>query len=124
MGWIAVAPRSEFTRVVRSRATPPVDDEPVWVIPCITVRRAHRGRGIAIQLIQAAVAYASEQGASLVEAYARADHIRTGDDNAFYGTQEMFSRAGFEVVREPLPNLPRNWVPRVAMRMGTERAGV
>jgi hypothetical protein len=32
----------------------------------------------------------------------------------------MFSRAGFEVVREPLPNLPRNWVPRVAMRIKTE----
>ena len=45
VGWVAVAPRSEFTRVVRSRATPPVDDEPVWVIPCVTVRRTHRGQG-------------------------------------------------------------------------------
>ena len=48
VGWIAVSPRSEFNRVVRSRATPPVDEEPVWVIPCITVLRAHRGRGVAI----------------------------------------------------------------------------
>ena len=30
VGWIAVAPRSELTRIVRSRATPPVDDLPVW----------------------------------------------------------------------------------------------
>ena len=58
VGWVAVAPRSEFTRIVRSRTTPPVDDEPVWVIPCITVRKAHRGRGIAVDLIRAAVAYA------------------------------------------------------------------
>ena len=120
VGWIAVAPRNEFTRIVRSRTTPPVDDETVWVIPCITVNKAHRGRGIAIALIQAAAKYAGEHGAPAVEAYPRADGIRTGDDNAFFGTREMFSRAGFEVVREPLPNLPRNWVPRVAMRIKTE----
>ena len=30
VGWIAVAPRNELTRIVRSRATPPVDDEPIW----------------------------------------------------------------------------------------------
>ena len=119
VGWIAIAPRSEFTRIVRSRATPPVDDEPSWVIPCITVRKAHRGRGIAIQLIRAAVAYAGEHGAAFVEAYARADHLRTGDDNAYYGTEEMFTRAGFEVARQPLPNLPAKWVPRVAMRTVT-----
>ena len=123
VGWIALAPRTEFSRIVRSRTTPPVDVEPVWVIPCITVRKAHRGRGIAIQLIQAAVAYAGEHGASLVEAYARADHVRTRDDNAYFGTEEMFRRAGFEVMRGPLPNLPTKWVPRVAMRRRTDNEG-
>ena len=120
VGWIAVSPRSEFNRIVRSRATPPVDDEPVWVIPCITVLRAHRGRGVAIALIQAAVAYAGSQGATAVEGYPRADGQRTGDDNAFFGTEPMFRRAGFQVIREPLPGLPRNWLPRVAMRIYTE----
>ncbi len=121
VGWIAVAPRSELTRVVRSRATPPVDDEPVWVIPCVTVRKNQRGRGIALAQIQAAVAYAGEQGAPAVEAYPRAGAERTGDDNVYFGTQPLFRRAGFEVVREPLPGLPRNWPPRVAMRIATPR---
>ena len=116
-GWVAVAPRDELTRIVRSRATPPVDGEPVWVIPCITVRKGFRGRGIAAGLIRAAVAYAGEQGAPAVEAYPRADGERTGDDNAYFGTEPLFRRAGFQVVREPLPNLPRNWLPRVAMRI-------
>ena len=120
VGWIAIAPRSEFTRIVRSRTTPAINDEPVWIIPCITVRKAHRGRGIAIALIQAAVAYAGEHEASIVEAYPRADEIRTRDDNAYFGTKAMFSRAGFEVVREPLPNLPRNWLPRATMRKSTQ----
>ena len=72
IGWIAVAPRDELTRLTRSRATPPADDTPVWVIPCITVRKGYRGQGIAVALIQAAVTYAGTQGAPAVEAYPRA----------------------------------------------------
>lgn len=120
-GWIAIAPREELSRTVRSRATPPVDDVAVWVIPCVTVRPAHRGRGIAVALIRAAVDYAYRHGAPAVEAYPRAGGERTGDDNAFFGTERMFRQAGFEVVREPLENRPRNWVPRVAMRMVVPR---
>ena len=123
VGWIAVAPRGELARTVRSRATPPVDDAPVWVIPCVTMRKAHRGRGIAVVLIRAAVDYAGEFGAPAVEAYPRADGVRTGDDNAFFGTEPLFRRAGFRVVREPLPDRPRNWLPRVAMRMDTRSKG-
>jgi hypothetical protein len=29
----------------------------------------------------------------------------------------MFRRAGFRVIRKPLKDLPRNWVPRVTMRI-------
>ena len=120
VGWIAVAPRNELTRIVRSRATPPVDDEPAWVIPCVTVRKGYRGQGIAVALILAAVEYAGKFGAPSVEAYPRADRERTGDDNAYFGTEPMFRRAGFQVVREPLPNHPRNWIPRLAMRIATQ----
>ena len=123
VGWVAVAPREELTRIVRSRAMPPVDDVPVWVIPCITVSKTHRGRGIAVALIKAAVRYAGEQEAPAVEAYPRADWERTGDDNVYFGTEAMFRRAGFEVVREPLPNRPRNWLPRPVMRISTASSG-
>jgi len=117
VGWIAIAPRDEFARIEASRATPRVDDEDVWVIPCITVRKGARGRGVALALIEAAVAYAMGQGAPAVEAYPRAGAARTGDDNAYFGTEPLFRRAGFRVVRIPLPDLPRNWIPRVAMRI-------
>ena len=69
VGWIAVAPRGELTRVDRSRATPRVDDVDVWVIPCVTVRKGARGRGITVALIAAAVEYAAAHGAPAVEAY-------------------------------------------------------
>lgn len=121
VGWVAVAPRSELARVDRSRATPRVDDEDVWVIPCVTVNKTDRGRGIALALIRAAVAYAFEKAAPAVEAYPRAGTARTKDDNAYIGTELLFRRAGFRVVRKPLKNLPRNWIPRVTMRAYAEQ---
>jgi GNAT superfamily N-acetyltransferase len=116
VGWISVAPRGELGRVDASRATPRLDDEAVWVIPCVTVAKTARGKGVAIALIQAAVAHAGAHGAPIVEAYPRAGEARTSDDNAYFGTEPLFRRAGFEVVRGVLENLPRNWTPRVTMR--------
>jgi len=99
VGWIAIAPRTELKRVEASRATPRVDEQDVWVIPCITVRPSARGRGVALALISAAVNYAQHHGAPAVEAYPRAGSARTKDDNAFFGTEPLFRRAGFKVIR-------------------------
>ncbi len=119
VGWVAIAPREQLIRVDRSRATTRVDDADVWIIPCVTVRKTARGRGIAVALIGAAVEYAARYGAPAVEAYPRAGTERTGDDNAYFGTEPMFRRAGIEVIRGPLKNRPRNWIARVAMRTAT-----
>ena len=117
VGWIAIAPRGELGRVDNSRATPRVDDRDVWVIPCVTVMKSARGCGIAVAMIRAAVHYALEHGAPAVEAYPRAGAQRTGDDNAYFGTEPLFRRAGFKLVRGPLDNRPKNWTPRVTMRV-------
>lgn len=124
VGWIAVAPRAEYARIDASRATPRVDEEAVWVIACIAVRKERRGAGLAVRLIQAAAAYAFEQGAPAVEAYPRAGAGRTGADNAYFGTQPMFEKAGFDVIRPPLEGVPRNWTPRVTMRMRANELNV
>ena len=117
VGWVAIAPRHELARVAASRATPPVDDQDVWVIPCITVRPTKRERGIATALIRAAVDYAAQNGATIVEAYPRAGDTRTGDDNVYFGTEMLFRRAGFNVVRGPIEGRPKKWLPRLAMRI-------
>jgi GNAT superfamily N-acetyltransferase len=116
VGWVAIAPRPELIRIERSRATPRIDDVPVWVIPCITVRPDARGRGLAVELIRAAVEYAGAHGAIAVEAYPRASNARIDDDLAFFGTERVFRRAGFRVVRRPPRDLPAGWTPRVTMR--------
>jgi len=117
VGWIAVGPRAELARLDASRATPRVDDVDVWVIPCISVRPSARGRGIAVALIRAAVAYAARWRAPAVEAYPRAGSARTADDNAYIGTEPLFRRAGFRVIRRPQGKAGRNSLRRVTMRV-------
>lgn len=115
-GFVSLGPRSDFTRVERSKATPPVDDVPAWVIPCLTVRRGYRGRGVAVALLRAAVGYAATRGAPAIEGHPRADGKRVHDDFAFIGTEALFRKAGFRRVRGVLSPLPRGWTPRVTMR--------
>jgi GNAT superfamily N-acetyltransferase len=93
-----------------------VDDVEVWVVPCITVRKQARGRGVALALIEAAVDHAARHGAPAVEAYARAGAGRVHDDFAYFGTEPLFRRAGFRMIRKPLPGMPKGWTPRVTMR--------
>ena len=116
IGFISLGPRYGFSRIEHSRATPPVDDVAAWVIPCITVRRGHRGQGVAVAMIRAAVEYAGRRGAPAVEAYPRAGRKRVHDDFAYFGTDAMFRKAGFRQVRGVLPDLPKGWAPRVTMR--------
>ena len=86
------------------------------MIPCITVLRGHRGKGVAVAMIRAAVDYAGKRGAPAVEAYPRAAGKRVHDDFAFFGTEAMFRKAGFRKIRGVLPKLPKGWTPRVTMR--------
>jgi len=123
IGFVSLGPRHDYTPVENSRATPPVDDVAAWVIPCITVRRGHRGQGVAVAMIRAAVDYACERGAPAVEAYTRAGGKRVHDDFAFFGTKAMFEKAGFREIRGVLPGLRKGSVPRVTMRRTIRKRG-
>jgi GNAT superfamily N-acetyltransferase len=116
VGWVSVGPRSDYQRIAQSRALPPLDDVPVWVIPCLYVHPAHRGQGVAVALLRAAVAYAAEHGAPAVEGYPRDPSAPVAPVAAFYGTVTLFRRVGFTLVRPPLAGLPGTWTPRYTMR--------
>ena len=77
--------------------------------------RPRRGQGVAVGLIRAAVGYAFAHGAPAVEAYPRAGRKRVHDEWAFYGTEAMFTKAGFKKTRGVLA-VPKGWTPRVTMR--------
>jgi GNAT superfamily N-acetyltransferase len=99
VGWVSVGPRDDYARLQHSRVLAPVDDRPVWSIVCFVVSRSARGQGVARQLLDAAVAYADEHGATLLEAYpVETNGRRVPVAQAYKGTSAMFEAARFAVV--------------------------
>ena len=98
-GWVAVAPRDEYPRLDRSPKLRRLDDRPVWSITCFTIDRRHRRRGVAAVLLDAAVDFARERGAEVVEAYPiDTAGAKRSSAELYTGTLAMFERAGFEEV--------------------------
>lgn len=96
VGWVSVAPRSEFGRIERSPKLRPIDDAPVWSIVCFYIDRRYRGRKIAPKLLDEAVRWAGRNGARVVEAYPVAPGKPAA--SSFTGVEPMFARAGFREV--------------------------
>ena len=59
VGWCELAPRADLAWLAHTRYLGPVDDLPVWSLPCFYVRRTHRGRGVTDALIEAALPVAA-----------------------------------------------------------------
>ena len=101
IGWCAVGPRPDFSRLDRSRILKPVDDEPVWSIVCLFVTRAWRRRGVSVALLRGAAEFAVASGGRIVEGYPtepRKD--RMPDAFAWTGIASAYLAAGFtEVAR-------------------------
>lgn len=119
-GWLALGPRADMGRLVRSRTIPTVDDRPVWSVVCFLVRPGYRRQGLAGHLIRGAIAYARKQGAPALEAYP----VDTGGGRihtsaAYVGTLGMFTDAGFEVVTTTAATSGR--LPRLLVRLDLDR---
>ncbi|UCH11726.1 MAG: GNAT family N-acetyltransferase [Fidelibacterota bacterium] len=101
VGWCAVQPRQAYPALERSRILKPVDDQPVWSITCFFVARPYRRQGVTGELVKAAVAYAREQGASIIEGYPKEQkQDKEADAFAWTGYVSAFAKAGFvEVAR-------------------------
>lgn len=101
VGWCAIAPRDEYPALERSRILKRVDDQPVWSVTCFFIAKGWRRRGLAGRLLAAAVAFAGEHGARIVEGYP----VEPRNDDmpavfAWTGMASTFRRAGFvEVAR-------------------------
>ncbi len=101
VGWVSVAPREEFTAILRSpQYRPRDDDEGVWSIVCFAVDRYAHGSGVTPVLLEAAVEHAFAHGASAVEAY---PHV--SDRRNYMGHVDLYGRHGFEPLREATKRL-------------------
>jgi GNAT superfamily N-acetyltransferase len=99
VGWVSLGPREDYPRLMHSTVLAPVDDRPVWSIVCFVVAKPERGRGVGTALLEAAIGYARERGATTLEAYpvdTSAGPVTAA--SAYAGTLPMFQQAGFEVV--------------------------
>jgi GNAT superfamily N-acetyltransferase len=118
VGWVSVAPRDDYQRVVHSKVIPKIDDGPVWSIVCFAVSSTARGRGVARGLREAAVDFARSNGADAIEAYPRAlePGASVHPDSVYTGTLAMFERLGFEVVADRASD-PSSKSQRVVVRL-------
>jgi GNAT superfamily N-acetyltransferase len=106
VGWCELARRADLHWLANGRYFPPIDDLPVWSIPCFFVRRAHRGQGVMGSLIDAAVGVATAAGAPALEAYPVDTDVPGHTRNLFPGLASTFARHGFEVVSRRQPARP------------------
>ncbi len=99
VGWCSVAPREAFPVLDRSRVLKRVDDRPVWSIVCFYVARGFRRQGVMAALLRAAVGYAGERGARIVEGYPLEPRKASAPDPYVYtGVASVFRAAGFSEV--------------------------
>jgi GNAT superfamily N-acetyltransferase len=106
VGWISVAPRPQYGRIIRSRRIGPEPEEAaneaVWSVVCFWIPRRERGKGVANALLKGAVDHARMRGAAVLEAYpVDTAGGRQPAANLFTGTLAMFQRAGFREVDRP-----------------------
>ena len=110
VGWVSVAPRTEFERIVgeagdadakRAGAEAAADTAaeagvaPVWSIVCFYIDRRERGKGVATSLLRAAIDHARANGARTLEAYPIEPGGQVDNASAFTGLRSMFEAAGF-----------------------------
>jgi GNAT superfamily N-acetyltransferase len=101
IGWCAVAPRESYGVLERSRLLKRIDEAPVWSVVCFFVSKGFRGKGLTVELLRAAVDYATRHGAQIVEGYpVDPKKARMPDVFAYTGLAAAYRKAGFvEVAR-------------------------
>ncbi|GAA1134413.1 hypothetical protein GCM10009630_35950 [Kribbella jejuensis] len=108
--WCAVAPRPEYYAIMHSRTLPidDPDDTSIWAINCLFVKTGYRGQGLTLPMIEAAVDYAANAGARIIEAYP----VKTLPGDPGRGVLSTFLAAGFTPYAENRTTAKRNIVVR------------
>lgn len=111
VGWCAVEPRTRYPLILRSKvvttsSTEEPDDDSVWAISCFVVRVGKRRLGIGQALAKAAVDWAREHGARVIEGYpvdieAKPDKVSSAA--LYHGSISIFEQAGFRLQARPYP---------------------
>lgn len=119
VGWTRVVPRSSLPGLTGNRALARFvsDHADAWWVSCQLVAREHRGSGVGSALLGAAVSWAAEHGAAVLEGHpvdVRGLNGSPSPSAVFTGVLTTFQRAGFVEVG-------RTYRTRPVMRIVLER---
>jgi GNAT superfamily N-acetyltransferase len=89
--WCSIAPKETY----RELTDAPTAVDGVWSLVCFFVLRRFRGNAVSRSLLQAAIAYARDEGARIVEAY---PVDPDSPSYHFMGFVPLFKAAGFRKV--------------------------
>lgn len=92
VAWVSIAPRETYRELGGPAAE---SGEKIWSLACMYVHRALRGAGYGQDLIEAAKAYASKRGGTVLEAY---PVDPDSPSYRFMGFVPAFERLGFKAV--------------------------
>jgi len=107
VAWCALGPREEYGRLARSRVLKPVDEQPVWSIVCLFVRKDQRGSGMSKRMLREAARYAAQQGGRILEGYPTEPRTdKMPDAFAWTGIASAFRAAGFVECARRSPTRP------------------
>jgi GNAT superfamily N-acetyltransferase len=107
-GWVAVEPRTAYPKLLYSRIPwsgrdENRDDDGIWAVTCVVVRKDYRGRGLTYSLARATIDFARGRGARALEAYPMitqpGKEITWGELHV--GPRQAFEEAGFVEVTHP-----------------------
>lgn len=99
VGWVAVAPRTAYPKLARSKITASDAGPDTWSVTCFFVHRSARGKGLARTLVDAAVDYARDRGARVLEGHpVDTEGQKKASGDLYHGTLDMFLSAGFTLV--------------------------
>jgi GNAT superfamily N-acetyltransferase len=92
VAWVSIAPKRTFQRLGGPETE---ENEKVWSLTCMYLRRHIRREGHAHALIDAAIEHAKKNGATVLEAYPVAPD---SPSYRFMGFVPAFEKAGFEEI--------------------------
>ena len=98
VAWCSIAPLETYTNLrTRSYVSDGSDTEDVWSIACFYIRSGFRRQGLTTPLIEAAIDYARDNGAKIIEAYP-VDY--DSPSYSYMGRIGTFERLGFQRDRD------------------------
>ncbi len=109
VGWCSFGPRPVFARLQRTRAYARDDIEDVWSINCFFIDKKYRRKGLAREMLRAAIKFLKKRKIKIAEAYPvtlTKDGKQLPAAFSYTGPIKIFEDEGFEIIQQLAPSRP------------------